>query len=56
MTVLEHPWIGKYCSGIREIRMKAQNASQFKVFSHQQPNSPKILDEVMKRTNDEFGG
>jgi ABC-type uncharacterized transport system substrate-binding protein len=54
--VLEHPWIEKYCSGIREVRMKAGNQSQFKVFSYQQPNSPKILDEIAKRANDDFEG
>lgn len=54
VKALEHPWITKYCHGIREMRMKAENVSQFKVFSHQQPNSPKILDEVMKRTKEEL--
>jgi len=52
---LEHPWIAKNFQGIRELRMKAENLNQFKVFSHQQPNSPKILDEVMNRTKEEFG-
>ena len=56
VKALEHPGISKYCQGIREMRMKAQNENQFKVFSHQQPNSPKILDEVMKRTKDELDG
>ncbi len=56
VQVLEHPWITKYCQGIREMRMKAQAGTQFKVYSHMQPHSPKILDEVMRRSKDEFGG
>jgi len=51
--ILEHPWITKYCAGIREMRMKAQPTSQFKVYSHQQPHSPKILDEVMHRSKED---
>lgn len=56
MQILEHPWITKDCQGIRETRLKAQNSNIFKVYSNQQPHSPKILDEVIKRSTDEFGG
>ncbi len=53
---LEHTWITSNCAGIREMRMTAQGLAKFKVFSHQQPHSPKILDEVTRRAKDEFGG
>jgi hypothetical protein len=55
INVLEHPWIVNNFQGIRELRMNAENKTQFKVFSHQQPNSMKILDEIMSRTKEEFG-
>ena len=54
--VLEHPWITENCSDLREMRKNSDSISQFKLYSHQQPHSPKILDEVIKRTTDEFGG
>ncbi len=56
MQALEHPWLTKSSLGIREMHMKAETTVKFKVYSHQQPHSPKILDEVTRRTKDPFGG
>ena len=54
--VLEHPWIAKNCEGISEERRKSQEGTKFRMYSHQQPHSPKILGEVSKREKEDFGG
>lgn len=54
--ILEHPWITKFNKGIREMRLNAQSDAKFKFYSHQQPQSPKILDEIAQRTNEDLGG
>jgi len=57
--VLEHPWLIKGATDIKELRRKSINdrLSKFKVFSHAEPDSPKIMEEIEKRSKeDDVGG
>ena len=53
---LEHPWIKKYSKKVVENRFHSPVVTQFKVYSHHQPDSPKIKEEVAKRGKEDFGG
>jgi len=57
--VLEHPWLVKGAVHIRDLRRNSLNdrLSKFKVFSHSQPDSPRILEEIERRAEeDDVGG
>jgi len=57
--VLEHPWLVKGAANIRDMRRNSLNdrLSKFKVFSHAEPHSPRILEEVERRAKeDDVGG
>jgi len=56
---LEHPWLVKGATDIRDMRRNSLNdrLSKFKVFSHAEPHSPRILEEVERRAKeDDVGG
>ncbi len=54
--VLEHPWLTKQSQGLRDMRLRSPKIGQFKAYSHQQPHSPQILDEIVRRPKEDFGG
>ncbi len=54
--VLQHPWVTKFAKDVREMRRNSLPASAFKMFTHQQPNSPLIFKEAEKRAKNDFGG
>lgn len=47
--VLVHPWIIKSSKGISDMRKDTRVLAKFKNYSYQEPNSPAILNEVIKR-------
>jgi len=57
--VLEHTWLIKGTTNIRDMRRNSLNdrLSKFKVFSHAEPGSPRIMEEVERRSKeDDVGG
>lgn len=51
---LEHPWLTRGDADIRNLRRNSvsDRISKFKMFSHAQPDSPKIIEEIEKITKE----